>query len=505
MGDRLENITAWERIESIIDEGDFFNPIYDGLSPKNILNIPGYDEKLRASQNLTKLEDSILTGIGLIGNITCAIGVMDYRFMLGSLSSVVGEKIANLIEIAGRGGYPLIIFCCSGGARMQEGIYSLMQMSKIATYLNKWKSEIPLFISVLTDPTMGGVTSSIGMLGDIIIAEPNARVGFAGPKVIKDTLKIPFNSECQLAESQLKNGFIDLIVPRDKMRNVLCKLLNSIKYQKISKSTSPICFSFNKDKLSIWEKVHEVRSLARIDNKDYVSNLFTDFIELHGDRLSGDDSTIFGGIAYFRGMPVTVICTTKGNTTDDLIKNRFGMASPSGYRKAIRLMRLSPNRPIIIFINTPGADPTEQSEQNGQASAIANCLLEMARITAPTLTFITGEGESGGALALATSNKVWMLENAIYSAISPEGFASIIYKDIGKAKESAEILKISAQDLLYEGVIDGIIPEYGGATKEHLSDITKDMSLVIDNFIREYHGMSEQSIVEQKLQKFNKF
>ena len=504
MDEALKRLSVWERIELIVDDGDSFNPIYDGLSPRNILDIPNYNEKLLNAQDKTKLEDSILTGIGLIGGNTCAIGIMEYEFLAGSLGQITGQKIADLIELAGRNGYPLIIFCCSGGARMQEGIYSLMQMAKIATVLNTYKSQIPLYISVLSDPTMGGVTASIGMFADIILAEPHARIGFAGPNIVESLLKRPFSRECQTSESQLKNGFIDAIVDRENLKNTLEKLLNSIKYQKLSLNTSLPIFSFSDTPKAIWEKIKGIRTPARLDNKDYMSKLFTDFIELHGDRVSGDDNTICGGIAYFKGIPVTVISVIKGHDIYDLAKNKFGMISPSGYRKALRLMKLSPRRPIIIFINTPGAYPDEEAEKQGQASAIANCLLGMAGVSAPTLTFITGEGGSGGALALSTSNSVWMLENAVYSVITPEGFASIIFKDESRAEEAANLMKMSAQDLLKNEIIDGIIPEYGGATQEHLDDIVKDMSIVIDNFIRSNYTSSGESIINQKLQKFNK-
>ncbi len=505
MDENLEKLTAWDRILSVIDEDDEFNPIYDGLSPKNLLDIPDYDKKLENAQKLTKLEDSILTGIGIVGGVTCAIGAMDYRFLCGSLGSVSGEKIANLIEIAGRGGYPLIIFCCSGGARMQEGIYSLMQMSKIVTTLAKYKEQIPIYISILTNPTMGGVTASFGMLGDIILAEPDATIGFAGPKVIEPLIKEKIPKDFQSAENQLKNGFIDAVVPRDQLKNTLDLLIKSTKYQVLDKDTSTVEFDLVNYQEDVWQKIKGIRSFERLDNKDYISKLFNNFIELHGDRVSGDDPTIYGGIAYFRDIPVTVISITKGHNTDEIIKNKFGMVSPEGYRKAIRLLKLHPSRPVIIFVNTPGAYPGILAEEKGQGTAIANCLLAMADVTAPTLSFITGEGGSGGALALATSNCVWMLENSVYSVISPEGFASILFKDVNRAPEAAKLMRMTSKDLLEAEVIDGIIPEHGGATMEHLDEIVKDMATVIGNFIRKSHDKSGKTIVDAKHQKFSKF
>lgn len=501
----LPKLTAIDRIISVIDNDTEFSALYNELSPDNILDIPGYTEKILSIQETTGLKDSIVTGIGVIDGVTCAIGAMDYRFMLGSMGRVAGEKISNLIEKSGTCRYPLVIFCCSGGARVQEGIYSLMQMGKIATTLAKWKSEIPLFISVLTDPTMGGVTASIGMLGDIVLAEPNAQIGFAGPRIIESVINTPLPENFQSSENQLKNGLIDAVVDRSDMKKILGKLLNSVKYQVIPESKSTIKFNITNTQKDIWQKIKDIRTFDRLDSKDYISEIFTDFIELHGDRVSGDDGAIYGGIAYFRNIPVTVIGITKGHNTQDLVESNFGMVSPSGYRKAIRLMKLSPTRPIILFVNTPGAYPGKSAEIGGQGHAIANCLFEMANITAPTLSFITGEGGSGGALALAVSNSVWMLENSVYSVISPEGFASILFKDSKKAPEAAYLMKMSTQDLLAAQVIDGIIPEYGGATKEHLLEISKNISEVINNFLMRTHNMSGLSIVENKLQRFNKF
>ena len=220
--------------------------------------------------------------------------------------------------------------------------------------------------------------------------------------------------------------------------------------------------------MSSWEKVNIARHKDRPTGSYYIKNIFDDFIELHGDRNFGDDAAIIGGIGYLNKVPVTVIAITKGANTKENIKRNFGMPKPEGYRKALRLMKQAEkfHRPVICFIDTPGAFCGVEAEERGQGEAIARNLMEMSRLKTPIISVLMGEGGSGGALALAVCDKVLMLEHAIYSILSPEGFASILWKDGSKAKEAAEVMKITAQDLYQFKIIDKIVKEpYGGAHK----------------------------------------
>lgn len=216
-----------------------------------------------------------------------------------------------------------------------------------------------------------------------------------------------------------------------------------------------------KKALTPYERVVTARKAGRPNILEYINALFDDFIELHGDRLYKDDKSIVGGIAMFHGKPVTVIGHRKGRNTEENIQCNFGMTSPEGYRKAVRLMEQAERfgRPVITFVDTPGAYPGMEAESNGQSNAIAGSIACMSKLTVPTVTIITGEGNSGGALAIAMADSVWMLENAVYSILSPEGFASIMYKDPKMAEQACEIMKITAPELKEYGLIDGIIPE----------------------------------------------
>lgn len=215
------------------------------------------------------------------------------------------------------------------------------------------------------------------------------------------------------------------------------------------------------EKLDAYGKVKLARDKERPKIEDYIRTLFHGFIEMHGDRLYRDDPSIIGGIAFFHDIPVTVIGHRKGRSTKEQIAYNFGMTSPEGYRKAKRLMEQAEkfHRPVITFIDTPGAYPGLEAEANGQSNAIAENLAYMSRMRTPSIAIVTGEGSSGGALAIGVSDQVWMLENAIYSILSPEGFASILYKDAKMAPQASEAMKLTAQDLKQYGLIDGIIPE----------------------------------------------
>lgn len=216
-----------------------------------------------------------------------------------------------------------------------------------------------------------------------------------------------------------------------------------------------------KNDLHPYDRVKIARSKDRAVITDYIEHLFTDFVELKGDRLSGEDSSILGGIALFHGMPVTIIGHRKGKNTEDNIKYNFGMGSPEGYRKALRLMKQAEkfHRPVITFVDTPGAYPGIDAENHGQSIALAQSIATMSSLKTPIIAIVTGEGSSGGALALATADQVWMLENAIYSILSPEGFASILWKDSQRAKEASEVMRLTARDLLEFGIIDEIVEE----------------------------------------------
>lgn len=510
-------VHAYRRIEMICD-ADTFEEWNQTMPISNPLNFPGYEEKIEAAREKSKLDEAVITGRAKINGFSTAIAVCDARFMMSSMGRNVGEKITSMIERATAEDLPVIIYACSGGARMQEGIVSLMQMAKTSAALHRLHEKGQVFISVLTEPTTGGVTASFAMLGDIIIAEPNALIGFAGPRVIEQTIGTKLPEGFQRSEFLLQHGFLDMIVERPKQREVLSEILrmhskehtfceNTKSFVKKQLSKRKEKSDKKKKEYTAWDSVQISRSVERPTANDYIREIFPDFIELHGDRYYADDGAIVGGIATFFGQPVTIIGQQKGRSLKENQIRNFGMPSPEGYRKALRLMKQAQDfkRPILCFVDTPGAFCGLEAEERGQGEAIARNLLEMSALKVPTLSIVIGEGGSGGALAMMVSDEVWMLEHSIYSILSPEGFASILYKDAKKAKQAAENMKITATDLLQLGIIEKIIEENSPSNVKEMEGIVSKLQMEIIDWMERFLDMDEKTLVEKRYQRFRKF
>ncbi|MFT5872906.1 MAG: acetyl-CoA carboxylase carboxyl transferase subunit alpha [Clostridium sp.] len=258
--------------------------------------------------------------------------------------------------------------------------------------------------------------------------------------------------------------------------------------------------------LTAWDKVSIARLVERPTALDYINRIFDSFMELHGDRYYGDDFAIVGGIAKINGISVTVIAQQKGNNTKENIKRNFGMPSPEGYRKALRLMKQAEkfNRPVICLVDTPGAYCGLGAEERGQGEAIARNLMEMSTLKTPVISIVIGEGGSGGALAMAVADEVWMLEHAIYSILSPEGFASILFKDASRAKEAANTMKITAQDLINFGIIDRIIKEPLGGAHTNVDEMAASIKRNLEESINRLISEPIESLLTKRYFKFRK-
>ena len=551
-------IHAKRRIKLLADPGSF-EEWNQELPVVNPLDFPEYEQKLWEVKESTGLNEAVVTGKITIDGIPTAIGVCDARFLMSSMGHNLGEKIARMAERAAEEKLPVILYACSGGARMQEGIISLMQMVKTSEALGRLQESGQLFISVLTDPTMGGVTASFAMLGDIILAEPGALIGFTGQRVIQQTIGGKLPEGFQRAEFLLKHGFTDAIVPRRDQRAVLAYILRlHVKgAAELASETAPVfeeaerVDEFTREEVapkkapgildaaasalqnlqrlafgqkaekeeeresrfseggfrSAWETVKLSRAKDRAHAKDYIDALFPDFMELHGDRCYGDDEAVIGGIASFHGIPVTVIGIQKGRDFLENKRRNFAMPNPEGYRKALRLMKQAEHfkRPVICFVDTPGAYCGVGAEERGQGQAIAENLQKMAALRTPILAIVIGEGSSGGALGVATANEVWMMENAVYSILSPEGFAAILYRDAKQAELAAENMRLTSRDLLELGVIEKIIPEPEPATFENIRDVARELEPELLEFIGKYSAMSRDELANQRYERFRKF
>lgn len=502
-------VHAYERIRMTVDE-DSFEEWEKDMEFVNPLEFKGYEEKVKSLKEKTGLSEAVVTGKASIEGNPAVIAVCDGRFLMASMGQVVGEKITRAVERATKEQLPVIIFACSGGARMQEGIVSLMQMAKTAAVLKQHSDAGLLYVSVLTDPTTGGVTASFAMLGDVILAEPKALIGFAGPRVIEQTIGEKLPKGFQRSEFLLEHGFIDRIVERKEMRTVLGNILQMHHTAQNPVIQKPVQI-VEKERQSVqakdaWERVTISRKNDRPVGQDYIRILFSDFLEFHGDRCYGDDPAIIGGIARFAGIPVTVIAQAKGKSTKENVAHHFGMPSPEGYRKALRLMKQAEKfkRPILLFVDTPGAFCGIEAEERGQGEAIARNLFEMSSMKVPILSVVIGEGGSGGALALAVADEVWMLENAIYSVLSPEGFASILWKDSKRASEAAEVMKLTAADLKKLGVIEAVIAEPEVYTEETMQSVVFVLQKKITEFLDTHCNFSPEELAVQRYERFRK-
>ena len=504
-------LNAMKRIEMITESGSF-EPWDEGMDTVNPLQYKGYVEKIEGLRKKTGLDEAVVSGLARIGEHKVVLAVCDSRFMMASMGSVVGEKITRAVERATREQLPVIIFACSGGARMQEGMVSLMQMAKTSAALKRHSDAGLLYISVLTDPTTGGVTASFAMLGDIILAEPGALIGFAGPRVIEQTIGQKLPKGFQRSEFLLEHGFIDQIVPRPEMKQTLKQILDMHRSKEadvmqVCTDVQPLFPSgIDEATHSAWDRVQISRKKDRPVGQDYIDHLMDHFVEFHGDRYFGDDTAIVGGIGYYKGSPVTVIAQCKGKETKENIRRNFGMPSPEGYRKALRLMKQAEkfHRPVLCLVDTPGAFCGLEAEERGQGEAIARNLYELSTLKTPILSIVIGEGGSGGALALAVADEVWMLRNSVYSILSPEGYATILWKDSSKAKEAAAVMRMTADDLLEMHMIEGIIEEPQEYTVDQMSLVQRQIEEVLDRFLKEKSALTEKELTEARYQRFRR-
>ncbi len=510
-----------------------YTPLFADIKTSDPLEFPDYAKKAAELSKRSGLGDAFTCAVGTIKGHVVVCAELVPEFLMGSMGTAVGEAICRSAEYARERQLPLVIFSASGGARMQEGMFSLMQMAKTSAAIRKLSDDGGLFISVLTHPTTGGVTASFAMLGDIILAEPNALIGFAGPRVIEQTIRSTLPEGFQSSEFQLAHGFVDKIVTREELRDTIAKLLDLHPYtratvgcvvndfektpQDISATSQmqpqmqpqpPVTVA---ELLTVAKTPAEHVELARHPERPhahaFIEGLFSDFIELHGDRQFRDDKSIVTGLASYEGLPVTIAAHLKGNDLEGNIAYNFGMPHPEGYRKFIRLAKQAEKfgRPLITFIDTPGAYPGAEAEERGQGEAIARCLFELSGLAVPTVAIITGEGGSGGALALGLSDRVIMYEYAIYSVLSPEGFASILWKDAKRANEACDVMKLTARDLYEFGMVDAIVKEPINGAHTDPAGAIEALRPVLREALGDLVQKDKATLLAQRYEKYRKF
>jgi acetyl-CoA carboxylase carboxyl transferase subunit beta len=453
-------LTALEWIDHLADPGTF-REIGKRLFSSDPLrfNVTGpYRERLREAERRTGMQEAALAGEASLEGRPVVLISLEFDFLGGTMGSVVGEKVARAFEIATRRQLPVVSILASGGARIQEGMLALMQMAKTATAVSEHQAAQLPYISVLTNPSFGGTFASFGSLGDILIGEPGAQIGFVGARVVEGTIAEKIPKAQRRAEALLEHGMIDMIVERPHLRNRLAILVSQLAPNRPEVwPTSPLAPTPEPTRTPA-EVIELARTPSRPRAPAYVERVFQSFSQLHGDRCFGDDPAILGGIANLQGHPVVLIA-------------QWGqmMPMPEGYRKAQRLLRLAEkcNLPVVTLVDTRGAFPGLEAEHRGIALTIGENLAALARLPVPIVNVVIGEGGSGGALALGLADVILMQENAIYSVIAPEGAAAILLHDATRSEELLPALKLRAHDLLDLEVIDDIVPEpLGGAHRD---------------------------------------
>ncbi|MBI2149902.1 MAG: acetyl-CoA carboxylase carboxyl transferase subunit beta [Acidobacteria bacterium] len=488
-------LTARERIALLTDAGKFweFDKRLSAADPLHFEVGGRYRERLREAERRTGSPEAATTGEALLEGRRVVLVCIDFEFMGGTMGSAVGEKVVRAFDRAMRKRLPVITVLASGGARVQEGMLALMQMAKTTGAVARHKHEGLLFISVLTNPSFGGTMASFASLGDVLIAEPGAEIGFAGARVVEGTIAEKIPQEARRAETLLEHGLIDLVVHRLKLKSRLSLLLaflrrnSSVKLPAV-RPRSPVQRS-----ASPAEVLGLARHPQRPRARDYIERLFTEFLELHGDRSYRDDPAVIGGLAAFHGLPVLVVAQQGG-----------AMPFPEGYRKAQRLLRLASKfrLTVISFVDTPGAHPGLEAEYRGIPMAIAESLAILSTLEVPILNIVIGEGGSGGALALGIADVILMQENAIYSVISPEGAAAILHQDPARSPEIVSALKLQAQDLLELGVIDDIVAEPAGGAHLDPGGAADALAERMLYHLRHISEFKPKKLVAQRLERF---
>lgn len=512
-------LTAGQRLDSLLDPGSAIpiEPVPSAHDPLGFADTRPYGERLAEARAETGLEEAVVCVRGRIQDQPVVVAVMDFRFLGGSLGCGVGALITEAARTSLRLRVPLLLVTASGGARMQEGVLSLMQMAKTAQALAELDEAGVLVVSLVTDPTYGGVAASFATLADVILAEPGARLGFAGPRVIEQTTGERLPEGFQTAEFLLEHGMVDDVVPRAALRATLARLL-TLRSPRSGREHRPARSADGSRHIlrhveqvaeqDSWEAVRLARHPDRPSTLDYAGHLLDDFHELHGDRVAEDCPAVVGGIGRLDGLPVMLIGHHKGGR--DLAERQrrlFGMPTPGGYRKAARLMRMAAKLglPVVTLIDTPGANPGPDAERAGQAVSIAENLRLMSGLRVPIVAVLTGEGGSGGALALAVADRVLVSVNGVYSVISPEGCAAILWKDAQAAPTAASALRLHARELLRLGVVDGVVPEPdGGAHRDHAAAATL-LGRAVAQSLAELAGYEPGQLVRDRRSRFHRF
>ena len=500
-------LTARARIELLADKGTFkeSHKYLSSVAPLSFSRRGRYRKLLTQDQNRTGLTEAAVTGRCGIDGIDVMLVVLDFGFMGGSMGIVVGEKVAMALEAAARRGLPVIAMVSGGGARVQEGVLSLMQMAKTVAAANRLREAGAPFIVVLSNPSTGQAYASFANLADVILAEPGSLIGLSPLRALREASNAPLPLDAHTAEAHLSHGLLDNVVDREVLHARLATLLQLLTAQSAGKGNYKDVLKTELETPSgagVWEAVTAARHPERPLALAYIHSMVDHFVELRGDRLNSDDRSIVGGMGFLHGEPVVII----GQQRSHLLEGGRYHVYPDGLRKAQRLITLASRFkiPLVTLIDTQGADPGLEAEEQGIGNAIATTLSLMVEAQIPIVSVIIGEGGSEGALALGLSDRILMQQYAIYSPISLNRHLGGPYPDHLLDREAAEALMLTAQDCLDLTIADQIVAEPEGGAHTNPREAANNVQLAVAKQLAELSKLSTSKLLKRRYQKFRR-
>ena len=503
-------ITARERIDLLADSGTFkeTHKYLSSVAPLSFAQRGRYGQLLSQDQNRTGLTEAAVTGRCKIDDEDAMLIVLDFSFMGGTMGSVVGEKVATALETAAKGGIPVIAVVSGGGVRVQEGVLSLMQMAKTVTAANKLRDEGAPFIVVLANPSTGQAYASFANLADVILAEPKSLIGLSPLRTLRETSTIPLPLGAHTAEAHVGHGLLDNVIDREALRARVSALLRILQCHKQDQNKDDKARNFDLlraadeecGQVEPWDALSAVRHSERPASATYFRQILDPFIELRGDRLNSDDRSIVAGVGYLCGQPVAVI----GQQRRPLAEGERYHVYPDGLRKALRVINLASRfkLPLITLVDTQGADPGLEAEEQGIGNAIARTLSAMLDVPTPIVSVVIGEGGSEGALALGLADRILMQQYAVYSPISMNHNLAGAFHEPLLDREAADALMLTAQDCVDLGIADRVIPEPEGGS--HMDPRAAGTALQ-GSILREFGKLNKMSQGKLMKRRYGKF
>ncbi|MAF39657.1 MAG: acetyl-CoA carboxylase carboxyl transferase subunit beta [Chloroflexi bacterium] len=501
------NVTARQRVELLADKGTFKESYkyVSSMDPLSFSRRSRYRKFLAQDQSRTGLTEAAVTGRCRIGDIETVMIVLDFGFMGGTMGSVVGEKVSMAFENAARRGIPAVAVVSGGGARIQEGVLSLMQMAKTVTAANRLRDEEVPFIVVLANPSTGQAYASFANLADVILAEPGSLIGLSPLRTLQEMSKMPLPLDAHTAEAHVGHGLLDNVVDRENLQPRIASLLQILTAHKQGSSNHKNLLKaepVESDEVEPWEAVTAARNSERPQANIYFRSMLDPFIELRGDRLNSDDRSIVAGLGFMDGQPVAVI----GQQRRPLVEGDRYHVFPDGLRKAQRVIDLASRfkLPLVTLIDTQGADPGLEAEEQGIGNAIAKTLSSMLTVSTPMVSVVIGESGSEGALALSLSDRILIQQYAVYSPMSVNHSLGAAHHDHMLDREAAEALMLTAHDCLELGIADEIVPEPEGGSHVDPREASASLQTAILTNIVQLSKMSQGKLLKKRYRKFRR-